>query len=164
MKQQLDRDQVSRHIAADADDLYALVSDVTRTPELSPYVRQCTWLDPATGPAVGARFNATNHVGRGPAWSNTPVVTVADPGREFAFSRTEKFPGTLEWHYLFERESDGTKVTESYQVIKPVSAFGWFVIGTLYGIKDNRATLRAGMEQTLQRLKEIAERRQAEAR
>jgi hypothetical protein len=69
------------------------------------------------------------------------VVTAADPGREFAFSRTEKFTGTIVWRYRLEREGDGTRVTESYDVVKPVTRFGWFVIGRLFGGHDRRSDL-----------------------
>jgi hypothetical protein len=88
--QTLDHDQVILEIDAPPEVVYDLVADVTRTPEFSPEVRRCTWLDGATGPAVGARFEVVNKAGRGPAWKNRPLVIVADPGREFAFSRTEK--------------------------------------------------------------------------
>lgn len=34
-------------------------------------------------------------------------------------------------------------------MVKPLTWFGWFIIETLYGVKDPEGTLRAGMEQTL---------------
>jgi Polyketide cyclase / dehydrase and lipid transport len=156
--QSLDHDSVSTHMEASPDVVYELVADVTRMPEFSPEVRRCTWLDQATGPAVGARFAAVNKVQRGPAWTNKPVVTVAEPGRAFAFARTERFAGTVEWSYRFEPDGTGTKVTESYEVTRPVSALGWFIIGGLFGRKNRRADLRAGMEQTLERMRAVAER------
>ena len=64
MRQALDHDEVGLVVAADPHTVYALVSDVTRTPQFIPYLRECTWLDGATGPAVGARFKAVNSVGR----------------------------------------------------------------------------------------------------
>lgn len=156
MRQQLDHDEVTLLVDAPAADLFDLVSDVTRTPEFSPYIRRCEWLGGATGPAVGARFKATNAMGRGPAWSNKPVVTVVRPPEEFAFERTEPFVGTLEWRYRFEPDGGGTRVTESYRVVAPVTPVGWFVIGTLYGVKDARAALRTGMEETLRRIGAVA--------
>lgn len=90
MRQELTHDTVERQIDATPEALYDIVADVTRAPELSPEIERCEWLDGATGPAVGARFRATNRVGRRRAWRNTPVVTVAQRGKEFAFSRTEK--------------------------------------------------------------------------
>jgi hypothetical protein len=159
MRQELTTDRVSRHIEATPQVLYDLVSDVTRTPEYSNEVVRCTWVGGATGPAVGARFKAINRAGRGPNWPNKPVVTAADPGREFAFARTEPFAGTVAWRYLFEPEGGGTRVTESYEVTKQVTAVGWFVIGTLYGLKDRRSDLRAGMSATLDRIAEMTEGR-----
>ena len=99
MKQQLTTDTVSRRIEATPEALYALISDVTRTPEYSPEVVKCTWIKGATGPAVGARFKAINHAGRVPDWPNRPIVTIADVGRTFAFERTEVGGGTIEWRY-----------------------------------------------------------------
>ena len=155
--QSLDHDDVSVHVDAPPDLVYALVSDVTRTPQFSPEVRLCTWLDGATGPVVGARFEAVNKVSRGPAWKNHPVITAARPGREFAFSRTEKLAGTLVWRYQLEPDGDGTRLTESYQVTRPVSRLGWFIIGRLYGCRNRRGELRAGMDQTVRRIRETAE-------
>lgn len=156
--QTLDHDQVVLEIDAPPKVVYDLVADVTRTPEFSPEIRRCTWLGGATGPAVGARFEVVNKAGRGPAWKNRPVVIVADPGREFAFSRTEKAAGTLVWRYRFEPVGDGTRVTESYEVTEPITRLGWFIIGGLYGLKDRRADLHSGMQLTLERLRGAAER------
>ena len=161
MIQQLDHDSVSTTMNARPDAIYALVADVTRTPEFSPEIIECRWLGDATGPVVGARFKARNKMPNRPAFSNKPVVTVAEAGRAFAFARTEPFGGTVEWRYDFDQDGDGTRVTESYTVTKPVSRFGWFIIGTLFGRKDRRADLRRGMEETLERLRGVAERENA---
>jgi hypothetical protein len=157
VRQELSTDQVDRHIEASPQALYDLVSDVTRTPELTPDIVSCTWLDGATGPAVGARFKAINSAGRGPNWSNKPVVTAVDPDKEFAFARTEPFAGTVTWRYTFVPEGTGTRVTESYEVTAKLTIVGWFIIGTLYGLKDRRSDLRASMLATLDRLAEITE-------
>lgn len=156
--QTLDSDEVSIHIDAPPGDVYALVADVTRAPEFSPEIVRCTWVDGASGPVVGARFKATNKVSRGPSWTNTPVVTAASPGVEFGFSRTEKLTGTIAWRYRFEAEGTGTRVSESYEVMRPVSRVGWFVIGSLFGCRDRRAELRQGMQETLERLRACAAR------
>lgn len=159
MRQQLTADSVERYIEATPQALYDIVSDVTRTPELSPEVVHCAWIKPATGPALGARFKAINNAGRGPKWPNKPVVVVAEPGREFAFARTEPFAGTVEWRYEFQLEGTGTLVRESYRVTKNLTIVGWFIIDTLYGLKDRQADLRSGMTATLERLAQLAEPR-----
>ena len=158
MIQHLDHDSVSAHIAAPPEAIYRLVSDVTRTPEFSPEIVECIWLDGAAGPAVGARFKARNKMPNRPAFSNKPIVTVFEPDRTFAFARTEPFGGTVEWRYDFRPDGDGTLLTESYTVTKPVSRFGWFIIGTLFGRKDRQHDLRDGMTRTLDRLRRAAER------
>ena len=95
MKQELTTDAVTGYVAAAPDTVYDVVSDVTRTPELSADVIRCTWLDGPPALSVGARFEAVNTGGPGPDWKNRPVVTVADPGRTLAFERTERFAGTI---------------------------------------------------------------------
>jgi hypothetical protein len=115
------------------------------------------WLDGATGPSVGARFESVNTAVNGRTWKNRPVVTVADPGREFAFTRTEPFAGTITWRYLFEPVPGGTRVTESYTVERPVRRLGWLVIEKKFGGTDRRTALREGMRTTLERLRTAAE-------
>ena len=161
MRQELTTDTVDRYIEAPPEVLYDILSDVTRTPERTPDIVRCEWIGGATGPAVGARFKAINKQGRGPNWSNKPVVTVADPGREFTFTRTEPFGGTIEWKHVLTAEGTGTRVTESYTVLKPLAAFGWFIIGTLYGMKDRQTDLHNSMVASLDRLAELAERESA---
>jgi len=156
--QPLDHDSVSLHMAAPPSAVYELVADVTRMPEFSPEILDCAWLGGADGAAVGARFRARNKVPNRPSWTNKPVVTEVDPGRRFAFARTEAFAGTVEWRYVFEPDAGGTKVTESYTVTRPLGRVGWIVIGTLFGRKDRRADLRAGMVETLERMRQTAER------
>ena len=85
-------------------------------------------------------------------------MTAAERGHEFAFSRTEKGAGTILWRYRFTPEGTGTRVTESYEVTSPVTLFGWFLIGVLYGLKDRRGDLRRGMTTTLERLAALTER------
>lgn len=46
---------------------------------------------------------------------------------------------------------------ESYTVIKPITAFGWFIIGTLFGEKDRKTALRADMHETLLQIKAAVE-------
>ncbi len=153
----LTTDQVECTVAADPQSVDELIADVTRMPEFTPFVERVEWLDGATDAKVGARFKAVNSMGRGPHWSSKPVLTVVDPGREIAWERTEPFAGTIEWRYRFEPVEQGTRIIESYRVVKPVGLIGWFIIGTVYGNKDDRAVLRQGMEATLDQIKAVAE-------
>jgi hypothetical protein len=155
--QHLDRDAAEVTVAAPPAQVYALVADVTRMPEFSPEVVRCSWLDGA-GPTVGARFVAVNRAASGRTWRNRPVVTAADPGREFAFTRTEPLAGSIVWRFRFEAVHGGTRVVESYEVRRPVSRLGWLVIERVFRGGDRQQALRSGMRTTLERLRLTAER------
>lgn len=154
--ERLTRDEVRRHVAVAPDQLYALVSDVTRTPEWSPEVIECRWLDGATGPAVGARFVARNRR-RWLTWPNKPVVEVAEPGREFTVSRTEPGGGTIRWSFRLRPDGDGTELTEGYEVVRPVPIGLHVGLRVLFGVRDLRADLHANIETSLDRIARIAE-------
>ena len=157
MKRRIAHDSVSLEITAPPDRVYELVSDITRMGEWSPECFRCTWTKGATGPAVGARFKAANKGGRGPAWFNTPTVTVADPGREFAFNRNAPAIGSYTWRYVLEPTQTGTKVTESFDAERPLGkAMTWLTMKWT-GSEDRDADLHAGMTTTLARVKAAAE-------
>jgi uncharacterized protein YndB with AHSA1/START domain len=144
-------------IAAPPEAVYDLVADITRMGEWSPECRSCRWTGDATGPVVGARFKARNKGHRGPSWFNTPTVTVADPGREFAFNRHGMGIGSYTWRYAFEATGTGTRVTESYTVESPLpKAMNW-VTEKWVGSPDRDADLAEGMKVTLARIKAAAE-------
>jgi hypothetical protein len=159
----LDHDEVRLGIQAAPELLYDLVSDVPRTPEWSPEVISCRWLDDAVGPMPGARFSARNKR-RWLTWSNKPVVETAERGREFAFTRTEPGGGTIRWSYRFEPGSGGTTTELGYRVLKPVPVFLPLILRTFFGVRDLRADLHQNMAVSLQKLAGIAERQAQQAR
>jgi hypothetical protein len=147
-------DQVSLRIAAPADRIYGLVTDVANMGRLSPECVGGQWLGGATGPAVGARFKGRNK--RGVArWSTTNEVVEAETDRAFAFETKQS--GTR-WRYQLEPDGDGTVVTESRAAFKarPLVARVFSVLA-LGGIADHDQEMRDGMRATLERLKGVAE-------
>ena len=157
MSERRAHDSVSIDIAASPDRVYDLVSDITRMGEWSPECYRCSWTKGATGPAVGARFKARNKGGRGPSWFNTPVVTAADPGREFAFNRSGPGIGSYTWRYVFEAIPIGTRLTESFTAERPLGrAMTWLTMKWT-GSGDRDADLHQGMLTTLSRIKAAAE-------
>lgn len=144
-------------IAAPAVLLWEMVADVTRMGQWSPETTSCVWLDDAPGPTVGARFKGSNRRGKA-RWSTTCEVIVADPGREFAFAvgGTEK-PSTV-WRFVFEPAGDGaTAVTESFELVKPLSALSRLITRVSTGVTDRRADLEEAAAVTLASLKAAAE-------
>jgi hypothetical protein len=171
-------------MAASADRIWDLVSDVTRIGEFSPETFEAQWLDGATGPRAGARFRG--HVrrnGRGPVYWTTCTVTVADPEREFGFSvggLGSSIANT--WRYRLEPApagngeastgqpgtgqpgtgqpgtgQPGTDVTESFEM--PAT-----VMNRIYWALAGPARLRTnldGMRATLERIKAVVEDQRA---
>jgi hypothetical protein len=156
--QRLDHDEVRLKINADPELLYEMVSDVRRTPEWSPEVVSCRWLDETAGYAVpGARFSARNRR-RWFAWSNRPVVETTDRGREFAFTRTEPGGGTIRWFFRFAPDAGGTMTTLGYRVLKPVPVGLQVALRVFFGVRDLEGDLRRNITTSLGRVAEIAER------
>ena len=140
-----------------AAEVFAVVADITRMGEWSPECYRCSWAKGATGPAVGARFKARNKGGRGPSWFNTPVVTAADSGREFAFNRSGPGIGSYTWRYALEPVPTGTKLTESFDAEKPLGKFMTWMTMKWTGSPDRDDDLHEGMLTTISRIKAAAE-------
>jgi hypothetical protein len=111
---------------------------------------------------VGARFKAHNKRAL-LRWSNSPTVVAAEDGHEFAFSRAGFGAGEYVWRYRLAQAADGgTDVTESYEAVRPENrAMAAFV--SLFTRGDEASHLRAGMAQTLERIKQDAERESTSA-
>ena len=157
MSKRKPHDSVSTEIAATPEAVYALVSDITRMGEWSPECRRCSWTRGASGPEVGARFIARNKGRRGPSWFTMPVVTAAQPGREFAFNRSGPGIGSYTWRYIMEPLPTGTRLTESYHAERPLPAAMAWLTQKWVGGSDRDDDLRKGMHTTLQRIKAAAE-------
>ena len=157
MAKRVAHDEVTVDIAAPPDKVYALVSDITRMGEWSPECIRCSWTKGATGPAVGARFKATNKGRRGPAWFNTPTVTAAEPGREFAFNRSGPGIGSYTWRYVMQPTPTGTRLTESFDAERPLGSVMTWMTKKWVGSNDRDADLHTGMVTTLARVKDAAE-------
>jgi Polyketide cyclase / dehydrase and lipid transport len=149
------RGSVTVHMAAPADRVWDLVSDVTRVGEFSPETFEAEWLGGATGPASGARFRG--HVrrnGRGPVYWTVCTVTACVPGREFGFSVGGPRGAILNtWHYQLEPSGDGTDVTESFELPSSLGTrLYWMIAGSARG----RTNLN-GMRTTLEKIKAVIE-------
>lgn len=157
MTKRIAHDEVSTEIGATPDQVYALVSDITRMGEWSPECVHCSWTKGATGATVGARFKARNKGGRGPAWFNTPTVTVAEPGREFAFNRKGLAIGSYTWRYTMQPTPNGTRLTESFDAERPLGPVMSWITEKWTGSNDRDADLHRGMTTTLDRIKAASE-------
>ena len=155
-------DVVSVTIAAPPEAVWDMVADVTRMGEWSPECHSCRWVGKRREPVVGARFVGFNRRGWA-RWITTNQVEEADRGRAFVFRVRET---GVRWGYELEpidgndAGGDGatrTRLTESRDLS---DARTWLIrlAGPFVGGVDGHAEeLRAGMRQTLTRIKAAAE-------
>jgi uncharacterized protein YndB with AHSA1/START domain len=148
--------EVVRYIAAPAETVYDLVTDVTRMGEWSPECFRGEWVDGAAGPAVGARFRGSSKRGL-VRWSTTPRVVTADRPRAFGFVTTHRGHEETMWTYRLVPQGDGTTVTETFEMLADLPWYLRLVERVAMGVKDRRADLVAGMAETLRRLGAAAE-------
>lgn len=146
-------DEVTTDIAAPPARVYELVTDLSNMGRWSPECHRCEWIDGASGPAVGARFKGWNKRGV-MRWSTVSTVVTADAPSHFAW---EVKQSRMRWGYRFEPSGDGTKVTEYRDelAIKPLYVRITYKLRLLG--KDPDGIVRAGMKETLNRLKAGAE-------
>ncbi len=144
------RDQVTVHMQATPEEVWDLVSDVTKIGRYSPETFEAEWLEGASGPVKGARFRG--HVkrnGKGPIYWTPCTVLSAEPGREFAFGVGSPDRPLNVWRYRIEPTGDGSDVTESFELANTaLLRLYWALLGWARG-----RTNRNGMRTTLERIK-----------
>jgi uncharacterized protein YndB with AHSA1/START domain len=148
--------EVSLHIAAPPDQVWALVSDVTRIGEFSPETFEAKWTRGSTGPEVGASFKG--HVKRngvGPTYWSPCQVTKCVPNELFEFGVGTDAVTINNWGYRLAPDGTGTgtKVTEYFRLepALPVRIY-WTLLGGLRGRSNERDMLT-----TLERMKAVLE-------
>jgi hypothetical protein len=147
--------QVSRTIVVEAPpaQVYEIVADVTRIGELSP-VCKSAWWDEGSTPGEGAWFTGRNEMeGRDP-WERRCEVTIAVPGRAFAWVAGGREEGVVEWSYRFSPVDQGTEVEESWTILRMVDRLRDRGDEFLMGLK---VSTESGIEATLANLKKVAE-------
>jgi uncharacterized protein YndB with AHSA1/START domain len=138
--------EVSIDVAASPADVWALVSDLTRTGEWSP---ECVGVDVLdSGPiAAGSRFVGHNQQGSR-TWDMHGVVDRVVPEREFAFHTERDGQVRTRWAYRLEPQDGGTRLTESWERVAKIGAVQRLVERLVLGGRQqhNEANVRASLE------------------
>lgn len=143
-------------IAAEPAAVWKLVSDLPRLAEWSPQVVRTLVRRPLT---VGSRMLNVNHQGW-KVWPTTAKVVALEPHRRVAFRITEN---RTVWSFELEPTTvagvPGTRVVHRRETPQGVSALSNRLVDAVLGGQETfTADLRAGMRQTLARVKAEAER------
>jgi hypothetical protein len=147
--------QVSRTttVHAPPEHVYGIISDVTRIGELSP-VCKAAWWDEGGGPQEGAWFTGRNEMDGREPWERRCEVTIAEPGRAFAWVAGGREEGVVEWAYRFRPHDEGTEVEESWRVIRLNDRLSALSDDEIAGLMK---MTESGIEETLANLKGVAE-------
>ena len=137
-----------------AEDLYDMVSDVTRMGEWSPVCKECWW-EKGDSLRVGAWFIGRN-VLPDREWKTRSEVVVADRGREFAFIVGGSY---ARWGYRFTPTDGGTEVTESWEMLPDLEVLfeERFGADAAAQLEDRAEAARTGIPATLAAIKLRAE-------
>ena len=84
-------------IAADADAVYRMVTDLPTMAEVAAETTSMEWVTSDIA-SPGAKFKGTNSHGT-KSWSTSCTVTDADPGRVFAFDVRSAVVPVAHWRY-----------------------------------------------------------------
>lgn len=150
-------------IAAPAERVWEIISDLQTPAQTSPEFKGAEWLDGATEPDVGARFLGRNYHEALGDWETTSTVMAADKPRELAWSVLDETgtPGSL-WTYQI------TPVGDSAVRLKQIGQIGPGRNGLSLAIdrmpdKEEKIIRRrlgehhAAIEANLAKIKELAE-------
>ena len=108
---------VSTDVRASPAMLWPLISDIDLPARFSDEFQGATWVDPSTGPELGARFEGTN---RHPAigeWKVPCVVAVFEPERAFGWDPGGPKSPFTKWRFTLDPiDDDTTTLTFSAQM------------------------------------------------
>lgn len=145
---------VERLVAADPDDVYRVITDVTSTGQRSDECHSAKWLpDGPQSAEVGARFRGRNRSGIA-RWSRVCEVLEAEPGRCFSFRTVPQRldltrADSTTWRYDLLPQDGGTLVRHSYEITRPPLRPFRAIYGVLL---PHHKDMRPAMRHTLDRL------------
>lgn len=119
MSQVQKRSRVAVVVNAPVQHVWDVIADVTRVGEWSHECRTARWLGGAQAAAPGVRFRGRNRAGWA-RWSRVCEVVTVDPLREFTWRTvpTPLFSDSTEWCLRLEPHPGGTRITQSFTVLK----------------------------------------------
>lgn len=120
MSQVQKKSRVEVAVDATAQQVWDVISDVTRIGEWSHECHGARWLGNADEPRPGVRFRGRNRAGWA-RWGRTCELLTVDPPRQLVWQTvpTPLFPDSTQWRIQLEPTSDGrTLITQSFTVLR----------------------------------------------
>ncbi|AXB42187.1 SRPBCC family protein [Amycolatopsis albispora] len=156
-------------IAAGQAQVWRLAADITLPARFSPELQRVSWLDGATGPAPGAKFEGHNENAVLGRWRTIATVVECDEPSAFAWAvadpdgRFGEVTGEpmATWRFDLEPAPGGTRLRHAVR-IGPARSGLSLAIDRLPGkeealLRHRLADLRTGMLETLRGIKALAQ-------
>ena len=145
--------EASVEIDAPIDDVWALVSDITRVGEYSVECRSCEWIGDDTAPRTGARFRGRNRRNTS-RWTRTCEVVDVDAPHRFVWRTlpTRILPDSTEWRFELEDVNGRTRLTESMRILNIPGFYDRMFALMLPQHRDRTPDLQADLERIRQRI------------
>jgi hypothetical protein len=141
----------STEVRASSDEVYAVISDVTRIPEWSPETVRVERV-------TASRFQAWNRrrLGR---WRTVADVVAEEPGRRFSFVVQAMGADWTEWTYLIEPGSTAgvIRLTEAVRMCVPMPLGAVFFEYFFLLVPDRRRDLQDNLDRSVDRIRAIVE-------
>jgi hypothetical protein len=103
--------EVTRRIAAPADGVWLLVSDINLPARFSSEFTGAEWIGGAQGPVLGACFEGHNRHDAIGTWTTTSTVVGCETGRTFAWAVGDVESPSAMWRFDLEPDGEFTHVT-----------------------------------------------------
>ena len=145
--------EASIEIDAPIDEVWALVSDVTRVGEYSVECRSCEWMGDDAAPRTGARFRGRNRRNTS-RWTRICEVVDVDAPNRFVWRTlpTRVLPDSTEWRFELAETGGRTQLTESFQVLKIPALYDRMFALMLPQHRDRTPDLQADLQRIKQRI------------
>jgi len=162
-------------VACAPDGAWDLITDIERIGEFSPECIDAKWIDGASEPGVGARFEGTNHVVTTYqdeeidfTWIRVCTVTAATRPTLFAYAVGDRFDATpaCDWEVQIEPTANGCRITQRFQH-RPQGLSGTRLAAdsdperAAEQVRERTAELKSGIGETLQRMTAVLEPKDA---
>ena len=138
--------RVEVDVDASVQDVWAVISDVTRVGEWSHECSSAEWTSGPGRATVGARFRAGNRAGW-LRWTRTSEIVALDEPHEIVWRTvpTWRYPDSTEWRIALAPSGGGTRITQSFQVLRAPWLLDRIYAQLVPGHRDRDARLGADL-------------------
>ena len=138
---------VDELVDASPEQVWAVLTDVTRVGEWSHECRGAEWLDGATAAAPGVRFRGRNRAGALVRWARVCVIRAVDPPHEFVWETVG--PPLLRdaslWRVRLDPVDGGTRICQEFRILSMPVWADRVVAATIPAHRDRTAALEADL-------------------